>query len=257
MIKRALSDIWYICWREMKHYFGQRVRILMGVIQPLIWLGLMGSMLNRVTAIPGFPADSYMQFMTPGVIAMTCLFGATFGGMSIVFDRRFGYLNKLLAAPISRVAVPLGKMMGAALQAGIQSLIIVILAAILGVHFASGIPGIILIIVISIFLTLAISGISISLSAVLKTQESLMAVVNFITLPLTFASSAMFPTQMMPNWLASIARWNPVSFAVEPMRSLVVSGWSWGLLWLNLVVLVAFGVVMTGIATSLFRRSVI
>ncbi len=255
-MKNILSDIWYVCWREMKHFFGHRVRILMNVVQPVIWLGLMGNMFSNISAIPGFPAKSYLQFMTPGVIAMTSIFGAAFGGMSIVFDRRFGYFNNLLPSPISRVAIPLGKMLSSALQAGIQSLIIVLIALVLGVKFGTGFLGVLVIALIAMLLTLAISGISLSLSAVLKTQESLMAVVNFLTMPLIFTSNAMFPTNMMPKWLASIASYNPISFAVEPMRNLVLGSWNWGNLAIDILAIIGFGLLMTVIATLLFRRSV-
>ncbi|MDI6868231.1 MAG: ABC transporter permease [Coprothermobacterota bacterium] len=255
-LTNILSDIWYVCWREMKHFWGQKVRILMNIVQPVIWLGLMGNMFSNITAIPGFPAKSYLQFMTPGVIAMTSIFGAAFGGMSIVFDRRFGYLNKLLASPISRVSIPMGKMLSSALQAGIQSIIIVLIALALGVKFGTGFPGVLVMVLVAMLLTLAISGISLSLSAVLKTQESLMAVVNFLTMPLIFTSNAMFPTNMMPKWLASIASYNPVSFAVEPMRNLILGSWNWGALGVDIVALIGFGVLMTIIATLLFRRSV-
>ncbi|MCR4428391.1 MAG: ABC transporter permease [Caldiserica bacterium] len=255
-IKYIISDIWYVCWREMKHFMGQKVRILMNIVQPLVWLGLMGNMFSNITTIPGFPAKSYLQFMTPGVIAMTSIFMATFGGMSIVFDRRFGYLNKLLASPISRASIPMGKMLSSALQAGIQSLIIVVIALALGVKFGTGVPGVLVMILVAMLLTLAISGISLSLSAVLKTQESLMAVVNFLTMPLIFTSNAMFPTNMMPKWLASIASFNPVSFAVAPMRDLVLGNWNWGSLALDALALVGFGVLMAFISTLLFRRSV-
>jgi len=256
-MKNMLSDIWYICWREMKHFWGQKVRILMNIVQPLVWLGLMGNMFSNISAIPGFPAKSYLQFMTPGVIAMISIFGATFGGMSIVFDRRFGYLNKLLASPISRVSVPMGKMLASALQTGIQSLIIVLIALALGVKFGTGVLGVLVIVLISMLLTLAISGIALSLSAVLKTQESLMAVVNFLIMPLIFTSNAMFPTNMMPKWLASIASFNPISFAVEPMRDLVLGSWKWGTLAVDVLVILGFGLLMTAIATLLFRRSVV
>jgi ABC-2 type transport system permease protein len=256
-MKNMLSDIWYICWREMKHFWGQKVRILMNIVQPLVWLGLMGNMFSNISAIPGFPANSYLQFMTPGVIAMISIFGATFGGMSIVFDRRFGYLNKLLASPISRVSVPMGKMLASALQTGIQSLIIILIALALGVNFGTGVLGVLVIVLISMLLTLAISGIALSLSAVLKTQESLMAVVNFLIMPLIFTSNAMFPTNMMPKWLASIASFNPISFAVEPMRDLVLGSWKWGTLAVDILVILGFGLLMTAIATLLFRRSVV
>ena len=119
-----LGDIYWVCWRELKKFFGQKARILMTIVQPLIWLLFLGNALTGLTSNP-FAAkmigvDNYLVFMTPGIMVMTALFGSIFGGMSVVWDRRFGYLNKMLAAPIARAAIPMGKMLAAAIQSVIQ-----------------------------------------------------------------------------------------------------------------------------------------
>jgi len=115
-----LSDVAYVAWREVVKFFRAKTRPLVTVIQPLIWLGLMGNMMQGLTQSPFIEkllgTGSYLAFMTPGIIVMTVLSGGVFAGMSIVWDRRIGYLEKLLAAPISRAAIPLGKMVAAAVQ---------------------------------------------------------------------------------------------------------------------------------------------
>jgi ABC-2 type transport system permease protein len=120
-----LSDVAYVAWRELVKFFRAKTRLLVTVIQPLIWLGLMGNMMQGLTQNPFIEkllgTGSYLAFMTPGIILMTVLFGGVFAGMSIVWDRRIGYLEKLLAAPISRAAIPLGKMVASAIQGGFQA----------------------------------------------------------------------------------------------------------------------------------------
>jgi len=187
---------------------------------------------------------------------MTSLFGGIFGGMSVVWDRHFGYLNKMLAAPISRAAIPMGKMLAAAIQSVIQVTIITIIATLLGVRFACGPAGILLIVAIIFLFSFGVSGISISLGAVIRSHETLMAIVNFLTMPLMFASNAMFPVEAMLAWLQSIARWNPLSYAVAPLRELVGQGlWS-ASIGKGLLVMFIFAVLMSLVASRQFRRSI-
>ena len=255
-----LSDIYWVCWRELKRFFGQKLRILTTVIQPLIWLLFLGNSLTGLTSNP-FAAkmlgvDNYLVFMTPGIMVMTALFGSISGGMSVIWDRRFGYLNKMLAAPISRAAIPMGKMLAAAIQTVFQVTIIAIIAALLGVRFACGPAGLLLILVITFLFSFGVSGISLSLGAVIRSHETLMVLINFLTMPLMFASNAMFPVEAMPAWLQTIARWNPLSYAVTPLRELVGKGlWSTSIR-SGLLVMLIFAVLMSLVASRQFRRSI-
>ncbi|NLG79206.1 MAG: ABC transporter permease [Firmicutes bacterium] len=254
-----LSDVYWVCWREIKRFVGQKVRILMTVVQPLIWLLFVGNTMSGLTSNP-FAArilgvNNYLAFMTPGIMIMTALFGGIFGGMSIVWDRRLGLLNKMLAAPISRAAIPLGKMLAAGLQSMLQVTIITAIAMILGVRFACGVPGFLLILVIVFLFSCGLSGISLSFAAVIKSHETLMATVNFLTMPMMFTSNAMFPTEAMPTWLRTIARWNPLSYAVGPIRTLTTRGLVWGQVVPGLVAMFAFALAMSAIAARQFERS--
>lgn len=140
-----LSDIYYVCWREMKRFWMQKPRILMIVVQPLVWLVLMGNMMSGLTNNP-FAAHmlgvgKYIDFMTPGIMIMTVLFGGIFGGISLLWDRRIGFLNKMLSAPICRASIPVGKMTAAAIQSVFQVSIIALIALAFGVRFSTGISG--------------------------------------------------------------------------------------------------------------------
>jgi len=199
--------------------------------------------------------QSYLAFMTPGIILMTVLFGGVFSGISVIWDRRIGYLEKMMAAPISRGAIPLGKMLAAAIQGGFQVLLIVLIALGLGVRFASGPAGIILIVLIAMVFSTILSGFSLSMAVRIKTQETLMALVNFLTMPLMFTSNALFPREAMPSWLSAIAKVNPVSHAVAPIRELVLHGWNWGAMYTGIFVILGLAVSMGLFAQWMFRRA--
>lgn len=250
-----MTDSWWVCWRELKHFVGQRVRIIMTLVQPVIWLSLMGNMFEKMALIPGFPAPRYLDYMAPGIITMVTLFGGMFGGMTIIWDRRLGYLHKLMAAPISRASIVIGKMMAIAFQVAFQATIIFTLALLMGVGFRAGLFGAAPLVLLASLLSLTFAGISISLSAVITSHEGLMAVVNFLTMPLMFTSNAMMPLEMMPAWLRSLARWNPLSYAINPMRSLFLAGWDVPALARGIIVLAVAAVVMGIAAWRLFERS--
>lgn len=251
----ALVDIWNVCWRELKRFRRQPARIFMSIVQPIIWLVLLGNMMQAVSQIPFFPTKNYLDFMAPGVVVMTTIFGGVFGGLSIVWDRRLGFLNKMLAAPISRSSIPIGKMIATSLISSLQATLIIVVALVLGINIVTGLLGIVAIILIAMVLCLMLSGISLALGAILKSQETLMVVMNFLTMPLMLTSSALFPAKFMPQWLQDIAIVNPISHAIEPIRTITTRGWELAIL-PDVGIIIALTLVVMAIATLLFRRSI-
>lgn len=224
------------------------------LVQPIIWLAFMGNMFQRVAAVPGFPAPSYLDYMTAGIIVMVSLSGGIFGGISIVWDRRFGFLYKLMAAPISRGSIVMGKMLAIAVQTVFQSFVIFLLARLMGVGFHGGAGGVLLLLLLALLLSQVSAGLSLSLGAVITSHEALIATTNFLTLPLLFTSEAMMPRAFMPGWLAQVAAYNPLSYAVSPMRSLFLSGIDWRLVGEGIAVLASLASGLGCLATVLFRR---
>jgi len=251
-----LSDVWWVCWRELLHFLRSKVTIFASMVQPLVWLLLVGNMFSRTRALPGFPASSYLDFMTPGVLAMVSLFGGAFGGMSIIWDRRVGYLSKLLALPISRASIVVGKMLSVAIRTALQIVIVLAVAFLIGVRSVTGIAGLPLVIFIAILLTFAFSGISLTVGALVKQPETFWAVVNFLTVPMLFMSSALFPLEFMPSWLRLLGRLNPVTYAIDPIRMLMIEGWRWSAIGIDLIVVFAFTALVAGISTAIFVRRV-
>jgi len=272
MVTKVLADTWYVAWRELKHFTRSRAAMFSVLIQPVIWLTFMGNAFNFSSVSfggfslpPGFnlnqlifQTSSYLNFFIAGVIVMTTLFGGIFGGFSIVWDRRLGYLNKMLAAPISRTSIGTGKIIAASLRAGFQAAIIGLIAVfMLGVTVATGPIGFVVAILIAMLLCLAFAGLSMAIGASVKNMEAMMPILNLLTLPLLFMSSAMFPTSMMPSWMVTLTKFNPVTYAVDPIRALFISDWStfFGLL-PDLAVVGVFAIALITLATILFRRSV-
>ncbi len=258
-INHFISDVYYVGLRDLKHYLKQRVRIMATLIQPIIWLVLIGNLMSGLTANPFtlrfLNAPSYLDFMAPGVMVMTTLFTGLFAGVRVVWDRRLGILQKMLSTPLSRAAIPLGKVAAAVVQGNIQVLIVILTAVIMGVTFKTGLAGILFILIfISLFCSI-MASISIALSVNIRNMETFFALMNFITMPLMFTSNAMFPVEAMPGWLKLIAKWNPISYAVIPLRTLVTSGWDWTVIWQSLLILSFFVLFFLAAAVFFFKRA--
>lgn len=257
---RYLSDIYWVFWREMKRFLLQRARIVTSITQPTVWLVLVGSNLagfaRNPQAAQALGTSDYLQFMTPGIMVMTALFGGAFGGTTVLWDRRLGFLNKLLTVPIPRAAIPLGKLLSLLVQSWIQLVIILVIAMLMGVRIATGLPGILFVILLASLFEVVMGGISLSLAANLNSVESFFAIINFLTLPLIFTSNAIFPVTTMPGWLQQIARVNPLTYAVTPMRIAVTQGWLWEQIWPGVLALVLMATAAVLLAVSQFNKSI-
>jgi len=252
----VLGDIWNVCWRELKRFRRQPARILMSIVQPIIWLALLGNMMQAITPMLGSGVKSYLDYMAPGIVVMTTIFGGVFGGLSVVWDRRLGFLNKMLAAPISRSAIPIGKMIASSLISSIQATLILCAAIVMGVNVATGPLGIVAVVLIAMILCLMLSGISLALGAVIKSHETLMVVMNFLTMPLMFTSNALFPKSLMPGWLQTIADWNPITHTITPIRTITTQGWEWALILPDVGAIIVMTLAVIAVATLVFKRSI-
>jgi len=259
-MRRIAGDIYWVFWREMKRFLLQRARIVTSVVQPVVWLVLMGSSLTGLTRNPQaaqvLGTGNYLEFMTPGIMIMTALFGGVYGGTTVLWDRRLGLLNKLLAAPIPRAAIPLGKLASMMVQSWIQVVVILLIALLLGVHIATGLSGVLFMIGMVSLFGIIMGGVSLSLAANLKSIETLFAVMNFLTLPLMFTSNAIFPLRAMPGWLQAIAAVNPLTYAITPMRIAATQGWVWSQMWIGVLALGVMAALSIVIAITQFNKSI-
>lgn len=200
-----------------------------GVIQPLMWLILFGALFQNVPEGLFGESQNYGQFLGAGVIVFTAFGGALNAGLPVMFDREFGFLNRLLVAPLaSRLSIVLASSIFIATLSMIQTAVIVAASAFLGAGLPS-ISGLSLVIAIVLLLVLGVTGISLGLAFALPGHVELIAVIFVTNLPLLFASTALAPLSFMPTWLQWVAALNPLSYAIEPIRLIYTHAtWSFG-----------------------------
>ncbi len=251
-------DTYTIFWREIKRYQKSRSGVLIRLIQPAIWIIVIGNTFAGTQPLiqsVGFEGD-YIEFMAPGVIILTAIFTSIFGGVNTLWDRRYGFMNKALTSPISRSAIALGKMSAISLISALQASLIIGIALAIGVDFPNPIM-IAPIMAIVILFSLGFSGISVMVAATAKSQETFWGVINFLGMPLFMLSPALFPLELLPDWLATIAKLNPVTYTVLLVREMMTGVSEGGIpILLSLGVLFAFVFVMIGLASYVFTREV-
>ena len=257
-MNNLMYDTYTIFWRELKRYKKSRSGVLIRLIQPAIWIIVIGNTFSGTQPLiqsVGFEGE-YIEFMAPGVIILTAIFTSIFGGVNTLWDRRYGFMNKALTSPISRSAIALGKMSAISLIAALQASLILGIALAIGVTFPNPIM-IAPIMAIVILFSLGFSGISVMVAATAKSQETFWGIINFLGMPLFMLSPALFPLELLPNWLATVAKLNPVTYTVLLVREMMTGVSEGGVsIILSLGIIVVFVLVMVGLASYVFTREV-
>jgi ABC-2 type transport system permease protein len=231
---RRHSVVWaalrggYIIWyRDLLRWWRDRQRILPSLFQPILYLFVFGVGLgSAIGGIGGRAASapagvSYTTFMYPGILAMAVLFPAIFSSMSIVWDREFGFLKEIQVAPIPRTAVAVGKALGGSTVAMLQSAVLLALAPLVGVAVS---PAMLLeVLALMFLLAFALASLGVAIASRMRTMEGFQVVMNFVLMPLLFLSGAFFPLQGLPGWLAVLTHLDPVAYAVDAIRRVVLS----------------------------------
>ncbi len=255
-----MREAWYVCERELRHFIRMRVQIISSIITPIVWLVFFGYSMNMMSSGLGgintlsliiggerslflymlvsslnlsplqsliaqnYLGVSYLDFFYSGVIGVTVMFACIFSGLSIIWDKRFGFFNKLLVAPIPRLSIMLGKTMYATIRGMIQGAIILGLSFLVGARIRTGIIGVALALFFMLLLSLGFGSFSMSLGVKLADQEALFGIINMITLPLFISSGAFMPVETMPGWLQVIAYGNPLTYLVDALRLCLLGG---------------------------------
>ncbi len=214
-----VSDIWWLFNKYVKLSLRTPLWSLFNLIQPLIWLLIFGQLFQSMAHLPGFPAASYFDFFIPGVLVMTVLFGSSWSGVSLLREISAGTIDKMLVAPVSRLAIVVSRLLHAAVQVVIQTSIILVIATLLGSAVNLSLTGVLPAMLIVFLLGLTFSAVSNGLAMLLQREEPLVVLGNLMTMPLLFFSSAMVPESLMPGWIQSLAALNPVNYAVTAIRS--------------------------------------
>jgi len=220
-IYQVLSKSYYIAEMEVRKLLHDPTEIATRAIQPILWLGIFGEALSKARAIPT-NGVTYLQFITPGILTQSVVFIAIFYGLSIIWERDMGVLQKFLVSPTPRLALVWGKMASAGVRGISQVIIVFLFALILNIklHFTivSVVGTILLVVLGGSFFT----GLSMIIASLVKTRERFMGIGQVITLPLFFASNAIYPIDIMPSWLQFVANINPLSYMVDGLRALLV-----------------------------------
>jgi len=264
---RAVSIVWR---RELIRFRTDRLRAITSLVQPVLFLFVLGTGLSRL-ASRGLPVGvDFRTFIYPGVLAMSVLFTAIFSAASIVWDREFGFLREMLVAPVRRWAIVVGKCLGGATVATFQGLIFLALAGVAHVPYD---PVLMLTLIAELLLlSFTLTAFGVMMAARIKQIQAFMALTQLFVLPLFFLSGALYPLNGLPPWLTVLTRIDPLTYVVDPMRQAVFAHLSFGpvldklspgITWfgwkvplgLSLALVAAMGLGMLGIAIAEFRKT--
>jgi ABC-2 type transport system permease protein len=265
---RAAGIVWR---RELIRFRSDRLRAITGLIQPVLFLFVLGSGLSALAKSGMPPGVDFKTFIYPGVLAMSVLFTAIFSAASIVWDREFGFLREMLVAPVSRAALVIGKCLGGATVATFQGIVILILAWLAHVPYS---PGLIATLIGELLLlSFTLTAFGVMMAARIKQIQAFMALTQMLVMPLFFLSGALYPLKGLPAWLGVLTRFDPLTYIVDPMRHAVFSHlsvspqavqalapgvtWSGWLVpqWMSLGIVAAMGLSMLVIAVGEFRKT--
>jgi ABC-2 type transport system permease protein len=264
---RAVKIVWR---RELIRFKSDRMRILTSLVQPLLFLFVLGTGLQQLSSASTHGVD-LKTFIYPGILCIAVMFTAMFSAASIVWDREFGFLREMMVAPVRRSSIVIGKCLGGATVASFQGVILICLAGVVHVPYDPvlllGIFG------LQLLLAFSITAFGVMVAARIKQMQSFMGVMQMIVMPMFFISGALYPVANLPQWLKLLNRIDPLTYAVDPMRRLVfnhldispaarqtldpgVTWWGWHVpSGIEALVVLALGLVMLGIAIWEFNAS--
>ena len=247
----AITHSAYHTVRQIRALLRQPVYVAITLIQPFIWLLLFGALFKRVVEIPGFQAPSYIDYLAPGIVVMTGFFAGGWNGVAILNDMQRGTLDRFLVTPARRIALIAGPLGYQAVATVIQSVIILGVGYALGARY-SGPVGIVVFVMAVVLLCSALAAMSNAIALLVRQEESLIGFVQFTALPLTFLSTALMPANLVPAWVSTVAKFNPVNWAVVAGRSAAMEKIDWGLVAGRVGLLFALVVLASVFATRAF-----
>jgi ABC-2 type transport system permease protein len=246
---RGIYTLWL---REVKRYIRERTRLVSSFFQPLLWLVIFGSGL-RFSSI-GPSGIDYQKFIFPGIVGQTLLFTSMFMGISVIWDREFGFLKEILVAPVSRTSIFVGKMLGGSTDAVIQGSFVFVFSFVVGISmsieaFLASLP-------IMVLITFGLVSIGLIIASFIESLESFGVIQTFVNLPLFFLSGSLFPLDRVPQWLVWVSIIDPLTYGVDALRTIILKG-AWTPLFpfqYDLLALLVFDVAMMIVGTVIFGR---
>ena len=244
----------YVLWmRELKRFWRAKSRVVGSLAMPLFFLAFLGLGFRRMP-IPGLAGDvDYIQFLVPGIIGMNILFSSTFGGLSVLWDREFGFLKEIMVAPVSRVSIVLGRIAGGATTALIQAVFILGISYTIGFKI-NNVSSIFLAIVFMILIAITFLGLGLVFASKMRDIQGFSIVMNFVIFPLFFLSGALFPLENFPVWLRYISKIDPLTYGVDGLRGTFIGVSSFSII-SNLIFMVIFSSLMILLGAYFFEKS--
>jgi ABC-2 type transport system permease protein len=224
--------------------------------QPLLWLFIFGTALGHTRALT-LPGVDYRAYLAPGVMAQAALFIAIFFGLAVIWERDVGQLQRMLATPLPRTAIVLGKAAGAGVRAFVQAVVLLVVLAVVGIGIRWDVLGVAGALTLLVIGTGGFACMSMLIAAAVRTRERFMGIGQLVMMPLFFASSALYPLSVMPGWLHVVARINPLTYEVQGLRQLLLGRGASGELWLDFLVVVGFLGAMVAAATKAYPRAIL
>ena len=215
----ALTHTGYMTATHLRQLWRQPWWIAVSLVQPVIWLLLFGALFQSVADLPGFGSDDYIVYLAPGIVIMTAFFSAGWTGMGLLEDLDRGVTDRLLTSPIGRSALLAGRVVQQTITMVIQSLIMIGIALLAGASFENGVLGVAGLIGIAALISAGFASLSLAFALVTRKEETLIATLTFLQLPLSFISSTLMRPELMPGWMETLANFNPVEWAVEAGRA--------------------------------------
>jgi ABC-2 type transport system permease protein len=241
---------------EMRKLRHDHLDIITRSVQPLLWLFIFGTALahSHVLSQDGV---NYRAYIAPGVLAQAAMFIAIFYGLAVIWERDVGQLQRLLATPLPRSAIVLGKAAGASVRSLVQALLLLAVVAIAGIGLSWSVLGVLGALAILILGTGAFACMSMLIAAAVKERERFMGIGQLVMMPLFFASSALYPLSIMPGWLRVVAHVNPLTYEVQGLRQMLVGVGGSGVVWLDFLVVGGFFLLMLAAATRAYPRAIL
>jgi ABC-2 type transport system permease protein len=249
----GLRQTWQVTLRGVRVFLRNPAYMGITLTQPLIWLVLFGALFKAVTRIPGFHG-SYIDFLTPGIVVMLAVSSAGWTGMGFIEDIHGGVMDRQLASPVWRGALNAGSVVYAALTIMLQTLLIVVMGLVLGADYSGGVGGVVVLILVAGLLGAAFASLSNGVAVLARQREALIGAVTVVVLPLTFLSTALMQKTLMPGWIQTVARFNPVNWAVEAGRSAATAHTDWTLVATRVGLLTGLALLCAVFATRAFTH---
>ena len=244
--------------RNLKKLLRVPMMLFFSLFQPLLWLLLFTQIFQRLGSFPQFQAegfDSYLMFFAPSVLTMTVLTSAFQSGMGMVTDLETGMLDKFLISPIHRSSVLIGKVMADGFRMVLQGAMVLIVALLMGARIKTGVPGMLIMLVVAALFGIVWAGLSNIVALKTRHAEMTMMIGILLTFPIIFLSTAMMPEGLLPGWLETVGRFNPITYVINATRELMNFGYDWGLVGLALGVIAGVGLFTLTGATRAFRKA--